>query len=73
MRPPLARTFRQTSREIDVEMGEYLPFEVICGKESAVGVTRTGLLAALNICEACTRLQGRWCKYNSFSKRLEYL
>lgn len=29
--------------------------------------------AAANICAACVRLQGKWVRYNSFSRRLEYL
>ena len=67
------RKFERNLSETDVEDGTYLPFEVLCREQSAFGVTVSGLVAALNIAQACLKLGGRWIRYNKMSKRLEFL
>ena len=63
----------KTNSEAHLEWGAHEPFEVICGKESGVGITESGAMAALNIALACQKLGHPWVKWNGFSKRAEYL
>ncbi|CAK0863787.1 unnamed protein product [Prorocentrum cordatum] len=48
-------------------------WNVIAGKESGVGITETGAMAALNTVLACQKLGYPWVQWNSFTKRAEYL
>ncbi|CAK0903593.1 unnamed protein product [Prorocentrum cordatum] len=64
---------RKTNTEAHLEWGTHEPFEVIAGKESGVGITETGAMAALNTVLACQKLGCPWAQWNSFTKRAEYL
>ena len=66
-------TKRKTNTEAHLEWGTHEPFEVIAGKESGVGITETGAMAALNTVLACQKLGYPWVQWNSFTKRAEYL
>ena len=67
------RAKRKTNTEAHLEWGTHEPFEVIAGKESGVGITETGAMAALNTVLACQKLGYPWVQWNSFTKRAEYL
>ena len=62
-----------TKSRSDLEWGEFEPFEVMCGRESGTGITKTGILAAYNIAKTCLGLGSDWVRFNKFSKRMEFL
>jgi hypothetical protein len=67
------REKKTTSSTADLEWGTYEPFEVMCGNESATGVTATGVRAGFNIAKTCLEIGGKWVRRNNFSKRIEFL
>jgi hypothetical protein len=64
------RTNRTSFTTCETDRGEYEPFSRIWKLE---GKDEAALLAARHYVEACADLGGRWVKFNTFTKRAEYL
>ena len=48
----------------------YESFDVICIRE---GNNEAAVVAARKYCDKCLTMRGRWCRYNTWTERLEYL
>ncbi|CAK0909606.1 unnamed protein product [Prorocentrum cordatum] len=63
---------KEQSESIE-DWGEYRAFEVIAKEESGVGITESGATAALNICLACMKMGTPFVRFDSWSRRMQFL